>query len=64
MDFSDADEERLFYHFLHLRVAELRDQAHLRRVTPNQGLTLLHFSGQLKRILWDRGAIRGCLEGV
>ena len=29
-----------------------------------QGLTLLHFSAHLKRILWDRGAIRGCLGGV
>ena len=29
-----------------------------------QGLTLVHFSAQLKRILWDRGAIRGRLAGV
>jgi len=29
-----------------------------------QGLTLVHFSAQLKRILWDRGATRGCLGGV
>ena len=28
-----------------------------------QGLTLVHFSAQRKRILWDRGAIRGCLGG-
>ena len=28
------------------------------------GVTLVHFSDQLKRILWDRGAIRGCLGGV
>ena len=27
---------------------------------PRQGLTLVHFSAQLKRILWDRGASRGC----
>jgi hypothetical protein len=29
-----------------------------------QGLTLVHFSAQLKRILWDRGAFRVCLGGV
>ena len=29
-----------------------------------QGLTLVHFSAQLKRILWDRGAFRGCFGGV
>jgi hypothetical protein len=29
-----------------------------------QGLTLVHFSAQLKRILRDRGAIRGCSGGV
>jgi hypothetical protein len=29
-----------------------------------QGLTLVNFSAQLKRILWDRGACRGCLGGV
>jgi len=29
-----------------------------------QGLTLVHFSAQLKRILWDRGAFRRCLGGV
>ena len=28
-----------------------------------QGLTLVHFSAQLKRILWDRGALRGCSGG-
>ena len=26
----------------------------------HQGLTLVHFSAQLKHILWDRGACRGC----
>ena len=33
---------------------------------PGRGLhlTLVHFSAQLKRILWDRGAFRGCLGGV
>jgi len=31
---------------------------------PGQGLTLVNFSAQLKRILWDRGAFRGCLGGV
>ena len=30
----------------------------------DQGLTLVHFSAQLKRILWDRGALRGCLGDV
>jgi hypothetical protein len=29
-----------------------------------QGLTLVHFSAQLKRILWDKGAFRGCLGDV
>jgi len=29
-----------------------------------QVLTLVHFSAPLKRILWDRGALRGCLVGV
>ena len=29
-----------------------------------QGLTLVHFSAQLERILWDRGAFRGCLQVV
>jgi len=30
----------------------------------DQGLTLLHFSAQLQRFLWDRGCIQGCLGGV
>jgi len=30
----------------------------------NQGLTLVHFSAQLKRFLWDRGVFRDCLRGV
>jgi hypothetical protein len=29
-----------------------------------QGHTLVQFSPQLKRILWDTGAFRGCLGGV
>ena len=29
-----------------------------------QGLALVHLSAQLKRILWDRSAFRGCLGGV
>jgi hypothetical protein len=29
-----------------------------------QGLTLVHFSAQLKRIMWDRDAFRGCVGGV
>jgi len=33
-----------------------------------QGLTLVHFSAQCKRFLWDRGCIwgslRGCLGGT
>ena len=29
-----------------------------------QGLTLVHFSAQLKRIVWDRGAFGGCLGCV
>ena len=28
-----------------------------------KGLTLVHLSAQLKSILWDRGAFRGCLGG-
>ena len=36
--------------------------------TLNQGLTLVHFSAQLKPLLWDRGSMqglfRGCLAGV
>jgi hypothetical protein len=40
-----------------------------RSVSPReQGLTLVHFSAQRKRLLWDRGWIqrlfRGCLRGV
>ena len=27
-----------------------------------QGLTLVYFSGQLKRFLWDRGCIQGLLR--
>ena len=34
------------------------------RCRSDQGLTLVHFSAQLKRILWDRGAFRVCLGGV
>jgi hypothetical protein len=29
-----------------------------------QGLTFVHVSAQLKRILWDRASMRGCLGGV
>ena len=36
----------------------------LQVVTRQQGLTLVHFSAQLKRILWDRGAFRDCIGGV
>ena len=32
--------------------------------TRHQGLTLVHFSAQLKRFLWDRGCIYGLLWGV
>ena len=38
------------------------------RTTTIQGLTLVHFSAQCKRFLWDRGCIewmfRRCLGGV
>ena len=34
------------------------------RAARGQGITLVHFSAQLKRILWDRGACRGCLWDV
>jgi hypothetical protein len=37
------------------------DDHHWRR---RQGLTLVHFSAQLKPILWDRGAFRACSGGV
>jgi hypothetical protein len=33
-------------------------------ITARQGLTLVHFSAQRRRFLWDRGAFRGCLGGV
>jgi len=37
-------------------------------ITSKQGLTLVHFSAQLKRLPWDRGCtqgdFRGCLAGV
>jgi len=29
-----------------------------------QGLTLVHFSAQLERLLCDRGAVRGCCGGI
>jgi len=32
--------------------------------TGSQGLTLVHFSAQRKRFLWDRGAFRGFVGGV
>jgi len=32
--------------------------------SPQQGLTLVHISAQLKRILWNWGAVRGYLGGV
>jgi hypothetical protein len=36
----------------------------VRCVPCSQGLTLVHFSAQLKRIAWDRCAFRGCLEVI
>ena len=42
--------------------------ARMCRSAPRQGLSLVHFSAQRKRFLWDRGCIkglfRGCLDGV
>jgi len=29
-----------------------------------QGLTLVHFSAQLERFVWDRGARKGCVARV
>ena len=29
-----------------------------------QGLTLVHFSAQLERLVWIGGAFMGCVEGV
>jgi hypothetical protein len=34
------------------------------RTATCQGLTLVHFSAQRERFLWDRGACRGCILGV
>ena len=31
--------------------------------TQQQGLTLVHFSAQRKRFLWDRGCTYGLFEG-
>ena len=49
------------------RVLVLRTSA-VAKVYPvtasRQGLTLVHFSTQHKRFLWDRGASRSCLGGV
>jgi len=36
----------------------------VRSSASRQGLTLVHFPPQLKRILWDRGSIRGYAGGV
>jgi hypothetical protein len=36
----------------------------LSTATSRQGLSLVHFSSQRKRFLWDRGCIRGCSGGV
>jgi hypothetical protein len=33
-------------------------------VTSDQGLTLVHFSAQLERFLWDRDARRDCVARV
>ena len=37
-------------------------------ITSDQGLTLIHFSAQRKRFLWDKGCLfelfKGCLGGV
>ena len=33
-------------------------------LTSTQGLALVHFSTQVERILWDRGAFKGCLGGA
>jgi len=51
------------------QVAHLRIRQRAPRVTPrDQGLTLVHFSAQRKRILWKRGynngLFRGCAGGV
>jgi len=34
-----------------------------RLATGRQGLTLVHFSAQLKRFLWERGCIYGLFRG-
>jgi len=36
---------------------------HVHRTPPDQGLTLVHFSAQLERFLWDRGGIQGLFKG-
>ena len=44
--------------------AEWWNKQGLGEVGGGQGLTLVHFSAQLKRILSDKGAFRDCLEVV
>jgi len=36
---------------------------HVRQHTSLQGLTLVHFSAQHERFMWDRGYIAGLLRG-
>jgi hypothetical protein len=49
---------------LSLMASMTRSSGMMHAAATTQGLTLVHFSAQLKRILWDRGAFRGCLGGV
>jgi len=45
--------------------AHLRNPVAAPASTPfEKRLTLVHFSAQLKRIMWDRGAFRDCLGDV
>ena len=41
----------------HVREAQRATVGALVRRAQAQGLTLVHFSGQLERFLWDRGCV-------
>ena len=43
---------------------QMRSSSKMARSASRQGLTLLHFSTQLKRFLWDRGCIEGLCRVV
>jgi hypothetical protein len=53
---------------LSLRLSRPKSLSRNRLYPSSQGLTLVHFSSQLERFLWDRGCAQGscspCLGGV